>query len=202
MSSLGVMLFDGVHAQLALMSRVSLLPVVKVVVSLTECGPSFTQCSSNPPAGRACVAPVEEKRPVVPLVELLPQSVGRGVVAPLTMFPSSSKTPALPTSVSANALVKSGTAIASVISVITIAACTYRFETSHFVLIEISPIVDKYFRCETRRRMIKERAYSCMRIPCLHDKAKSCILHESIHVSIAIDSEGWSSTPYSFRKGV
>src|SRR5256712_7723647 len=144
MSSLGVMLLDGVHAQFALMSRMSLLPVVNVVVSDIECGPSFTQCASNPPDGRGFVATVESKRPVAP-VELLPQSVGRAVAAFLTMFPSNSKTPALPTSLSANALVKSGTAIARVISVITIAACTYRFETSHFVLIEISPIVDNIF---------------------------------------------------------
>src|SRR5712692_10362151 len=148
MSSLGVRLFDGVHAQLALMSRVSLLPVVKVVASVTECGPSLTQCASNPPGGRVFVVPVEEKSPVAPEVELLPQSVGRAVVAPLIMLPSSSKTPALPTSVRANALVKRGTAIASVISVTMIAACMYRFETSHFVLYEISPIVDNIFLLE------------------------------------------------------
>src|SRR2546427_5756891 len=181
MSSLGVMLFDGVHAQLALMSRVSLLPVVKVVVSLTECGPSFTQCASNPPAGRACVAPVEEKRPVVPLVELLPQSVGRGVVAPLTMFPSSSKTPALPTSVRAKALVKNGTAIARVISVITIAACTYRFETSHFVLVEISPIVDNIFPLPPFRGGVKECEQSnARRIIFPQYRANSCKYHLSI----------------------
>src|SRR6266704_3395268 len=126
MSSLGVTLLDGVHAQLALMSRMSLLPVVKVVVSVTECGPSLTQ------------------------------SVGRAVVASLTMFPSNSKAPALPTSVSAKALVKSGTAIASVISVITIAACTYRLETSHFVLVEISPIVDNIFLLPVFRGGVKE----------------------------------------------
>src|SRR6266581_7567901 len=156
MSSLGVTLLDGVHAQLALMSRMSLLPVVKVVVSVTECGPSFTQCASNPPVGRGFVAPLESKRPVCEASGPLPQSVGRAVVASLTMFPSNSKAPALPTSVSAKALVKSGTAIASVISVITIAACTYRLETSHFVLVEISPIVDNIFLLPVFRGGVKE----------------------------------------------
>jgi len=61
------------------------------------------------------------------------------------MFPSSSKAPALPTSVSAKALVKNGTAIASVISPITMIACMYRFESIHFVWYEISPIVDIVF---------------------------------------------------------
>src|SRR6266487_430205 len=143
MSSLGVMLLDGVHAQLALMSRMSLLPVVKVVVSVTACGPSFTQCASNPPGGNGFVEPVESKRPVPP--GPLPQSVGRAVplgVPSLTMLPSSSKAPALRTSVSANARVMNGTAIARVIRVITMMACMYRFESIHFVLYEISPIVD------------------------------------------------------------
>ena len=97
--------------------------------------------------------PVEEKSPVPP--GPLPQSVGRAVVASLTMFPSSSKTPALPTSDSANALVKSGTAIASVISVTMMAACMYRFETSHFVVCEISPIVDKDFLFEVEPEALK-----------------------------------------------
>src|SRR6266581_2578592 len=145
MSSLGVMLPEGVHAQLALMSRMSLLPVVKVVVSVTECGPSFTQCASNPPGGSGLFVPVFEKRPVAPVVALFAQSVGRTVVASLTMFPSSSKAPALPTSVSANALVRNGIAIAGVISAITMIACMYRFESIHFVLYEISPIVDIVF---------------------------------------------------------
>ena len=99
------------------------------------------------------VEPVEEKRPVPP--GPLPQSVGRAVLASLTMFPSSSKTPALPTSDSANALVKSGTAIASVISVTMMAACMYRFETSHFVVYEISPIVDKDFLFEVEPEALK-----------------------------------------------
>ena len=91
------------------------------------------------------MAPVEEKRPGLLVVP--PQSVGRGVVEgeSLTMFPSSSKAPALPTSVNANALVRNGTAIARVIRVITMIACMYRFESIHFVLYEISPIVDIVF---------------------------------------------------------
>ena len=71
--------------------------------------------------------------------------MGKGVVESLTMFPSSSKTPALRTSVTANALVKKGTAIAKVIRAITMIACMYRFESIHFVLYEISPIVDNVF---------------------------------------------------------
>src|SRR6266699_4059461 len=149
MSSLGVMLPEGVHCHPALaMSSVSLLPVVNVVRSVTACGPSLTQWASSAPAGSGCVTPLALKS--------APQSVGKGVVEPLTMFPSSSKTPALRTSVSANALVRKGTAITSVISPITIAACMYRFEISHFVLYEISPIVDICFSSLSEfQRMLK-----------------------------------------------
>jgi hypothetical protein len=101
-------------------------------------GASLTNAESNPPGGRARLVPLDEKR--------APQLVGKVPEDVLAMVPSSWKTPALPTSVRANALVKIGTAIARVISVITIRACMYRFETSHFVLYEISPIVDKYFQ--------------------------------------------------------
>src|SRR6266849_4526834 len=128
MSSLGVMLFDGVQAQLALISRVSLLPVVNVVLSGTAWGPSLTQWASSPPGGSACVTPAELKS--------APQSVGKVVVESLTMFPSNSKTPAFGMSLKANAVLRNGTAIARVIRVITIIACLYRFESIHFFLPE------------------------------------------------------------------
>src|SRR6266581_9691215 len=138
MSSLGVRLPEGVHCHPALaMSSVSLLPVVNVVRSVTAWGPSLTQCASNPPVGSGCVTPLASKS--------APQSVGKVPEESLTMFPSSSKTPALPTSVSANALVRDGTAIASVIRDITMAACMYLFESIHFVPYEISPIVDNVY---------------------------------------------------------
>src|SRR5207245_2931526 len=149
MSSLGVRLPEGVHCHPALaMSSVSLLPVVNVVRSVVACGPSLTQWASSAPGGSGCVTPLASKS--------APQSVGRVVLESLTMFPSSSKTPALPTSVRANALVKSGTAIASVISVTMMAACMYRFETSHFVPYEISPIVDNIFLPDVSRKGVKE----------------------------------------------
>ena len=97
----------------------------------------------------------------------LPQSVGRGVVASLTMFPSSSKTPALPTSVSANALVRNGIAIASVIRDITMIACMYRLESIHFVLYEISPIVDNVYSGCAQNGRILDGAIICRENHCI-----------------------------------
>ncbi len=190
MSSLGVMLPEGVHAQLALMSRMSLLPVVKVVVSVTACGPSFTQCASNPPGGSGLFVPVFEKRPVVPLP--LPQSVGRGVLASLTMFPSSSKAPALPTSVSANALVRNGTAIASVIRDITIAACMYLFESIHFVPYEISPIVDNVYSRFAQNSRILVGAINC--------KANHCTAIHAGMVGIVQGTAGYREAECRFTE--
>src|SRR6266849_2791378 len=147
MSSLGVRLLEGVHCHpLLAMSKVSLLPVVKVVVSGTAWGPSLTQWASNPPEGSGVIV-------FPPVSKSACQSVGRPVefVEFLTMFPSSSKMQLVvvgwshPTSVSASAVLKNGTAIARVIRVITMIACMYRFESIHFVLYEISPIVDIVF---------------------------------------------------------
>src|SRR3989454_4632421 len=166
MSSLGVRLPEGVHCHPALaMSSVSLLPVVNVVRSVTAWGPSLTQWASNPPVGSGCVTPLESKS--------APQSVGKVPEESLTMFPSSSKTPALPTSVRANALVKNGTANASVISPITIIACMYRLESIHFVLYEISPIVDNSFSLFTGRYNFKTA--------CKHLHAQSAKCYE-LHV--------------------
>src|SRR5207247_8182504 len=99
--------------------------------------PSLTQWASSAPGGSGCVTPLESKS--------APQSVGKVPEESLTMFPSSSKTPALPTSVRANALVKNGTANASVISPTTMIACMYRFESRHFVLYELSPILETVY---------------------------------------------------------
>src|SRR6266849_6874846 len=140
MSSLAVTVLDGVHCHpLFPMSKMSLLPVVKVVGSVTLCGPSFTQCASSPPGGRASVVPEVENS--------APQSVGKVVEESLTMFPSSSNAPAFPTSVSASAVLRNGIAIANVTRAMIMVACTYLFETIHFVLFEISVIVDIIFDC-------------------------------------------------------
>ena len=128
------------------MSSVSLLPVVKVVVSGTLWGPSLVQPESTPPGGNASLAPVLENRAL--------QSVGkaREGVESLTMFPSSSKTPAFPISVTlANALLRNGIEIANVISPTMSSACTYRLETSNFVVFEIFVIVDNYFRYKSQK---------------------------------------------------
>ncbi len=96
-----------------------------------------------------------------------PQSVGKVPEESLTMFPSSSKTPALPTSVSANALVRNGTANASVISPITMIACMYRFESIHFVPYEISPIVDNVYSSFAQNGRILDRAINCRENHCI-----------------------------------